>query len=65
MSQDGPGRDKRSAIRQHIRGILEKTTEEIVIQVNPRIGDIVDSYLQHRSRDVDSLLDALYKGFNS
>ena len=52
----------RSPDRQHTRGILESSSETIVIQVNPRIGDIVDSYLEHRSRDVDTLLDALDKG---
>ncbi len=44
------------------RGTLERFRETIVIQVNPRIGDIVDSYLEHRNRDVDSLLDALDRG---
>lgn len=34
-------------------------SETIVIQVNPRIGDIVDSYLEHRNRDVNVLLEAL------
>ena len=48
-------------IRQS-RGTLERFRETIVIQVNPRIGDIVDSYLEHRNRDVDSLLDALDRG---
>ena len=48
-------------IRQ-FRGTLERFRETIVIQVNPRIGDIVDSYLEHRNRDVDSLLDALDRG---
>ncbi|PKB72031.1 MAG: hypothetical protein BZY87_02510 [SAR202 cluster bacterium Io17-Chloro-G6] len=41
---------------------METISEKIVIQVNPRIGDIVDSYLEHRNRDVNSLLDALDKG---
>ena len=51
----------RGAIRQS-RGTLETSSETIVIQVNPRIGDIVDSYLEHRNRDVDLLLDALDQG---
>ena len=52
---------KSSVIRQS-RGTLENSCETIIIQVNPRIGDIVDSYLEHRSRDVESLLDALDHG---
>ena len=52
---------KSSVIRQS-RGTLENSCETIVIQVNPRMGDIVDSYLEHRSRDVESLLDALDHG---
>ena len=50
-----------SAIRQS-RGTLERSSQAIVIQVNPRIGDIVESYLEHRNRDVESLLDALDRG---
>ncbi len=56
------GVTNRSAVRQRTRGTLERLSDTIVIQVNPRIGDIVDSYLAHRNRDVDSLLDALDKG---
>ena len=33
--------------------------ERIIIEVNPRIGDIVDGYLEHRNTDVDYLLRAL------
>jgi HPt (histidine-containing phosphotransfer) domain-containing protein len=44
------------------RGNLETSSETIVIQVNPRIGDIVDSYLENRNKDVDSLLNALERG---
>ncbi len=33
--------------------------ERIIIEVNPRIGDIVDAYLEHRNTDVDCLLRAL------
>ncbi len=44
------------------RGTLETSSETIVIQVNPRIGDIVDSYLEHRNKDVESLLEALNRG---
>ena len=51
----------RSVIRQP-RGTLEISSETIVIQVNPRIGDIVDSYLEHRNQDVESLLEALDRG---
>ena len=50
-----------SVIRQP-RGTLETSSETIVIQVNPRIGDIVDSYLEHRNRDVELLLNALDQG---
>jgi len=55
------GVTKKSAVRQP-RGNLERSNQTIIIQVNPRIGDIVDSYLEHRNRDVDSLLDALDRG---
>ncbi|MDA1129026.1 MAG: Hpt domain-containing protein [Chloroflexi bacterium] len=41
---------------------METSSETIVIQVNPKIGDIVESYLEHRNKDVDSLLDALDRG---
>ncbi len=51
----------RSVIRQP-RGTLEISSETIVIQVNPRIGDIVDSYLEHRNQDVEALLEALDRG---
>jgi len=50
-----------SVIRQP-RGTLETSSETIVIQVNPRIGDIVDCYLEHRNKDVESLLEALDRG---
>ena len=50
-----------SVIRQY-RGTVERSSETVVIQVNPRIGDIVDSYLEHRNQDVASLLDALDRG---
>lgn len=55
------GVTKKSAVRQP-RGNLERSNRTIVIQVNPRIGDIVDSYLEHRNQDVDSLLGALERG---
>ena len=50
-----------SAIRQ-ARGILERSRETIIVQVNPRIGDLVDSYLEHRRRDLATLLKALDRG---
>ena len=47
---------------QQTRGTLETSSENIIIQVHPRIGDIVDSYLEHRHRDIDVLLEALDRG---
>ncbi len=44
------------------RGTLERSTKTIFVRVNPRIGDIVTSYLEHRNRDVESLLEALDRG---
>ena len=58
MAQGAP---RNNAVRQP-RGKLERTRGTIVIQVNPRIGDIVDSYLGHRNQDVESLLGALERG---
>jgi HPt (histidine-containing phosphotransfer) domain-containing protein len=34
----------------------------IVVRVSPRIGDIVDRYLENLSREVGSLADALARG---
>jgi len=51
-----------SSVTRQPRGTLETSGETIVIQVNPRIGDIVDSYLEHRNRDVKLLLEALDQG---
>ena len=50
-----------SGIRQS-RGTLETFAEPIIIKVNPRIGDIVESYLEHRNDDVDIILKALDRG---
>ncbi len=52
---------KGNVIRQP-RGTLERTGETIIVQVNPRIGDIVDGYLAHRTKEVESLLKALDRG---
>ncbi len=41
---------------------MEITRETIVVQVNPIIGDIVDSYLELSNKNVDSLLNALDRG---
>ena len=41
---------------------MEITSEAIVVQVNPIIGDIVDSYLELSNKNVDSLLNALDRG---
>ncbi len=51
-----------SGVIRQSRGTLEISSEAIVIRVNPKIGDIVDSYLEHRNRDVESLLVALDRG---
>lgn len=61
MTQHGQVGTVIGAIRQ-LRGTLEKSGETIVVQVNPRIGDIVESYLQHRNKELDSLLEALEQG---
>ncbi len=41
---------------------MEIPRETIVVQVNPIIGDIVDSYLELSNKNVDSLLNALDRG---
>ncbi len=41
---------------------MEIPRETIVVQVNPIIGDIVDSYLELSNKNVDSLLNALNRG---
>ena len=57
----GVGTTKVSAHPQP-RGMLKTPNETIVVQVNPRIGDIVDSYLEHRNKEVESLRNSLARG---
>ena len=47
---------------QRSRGTLVRSKETIVVQVNPRIGDIVDSYLAHRRQALEPMLQALDQG---
>ena len=51
-----------SDLIQQPRGKLNRSSKTIVVQVDPRIGDIVDSYLEHRRQDLNSLLKALDRG---
>ena len=41
---------------------MERSRETIIVQVNPRIGNLVNSYLEHRREDLGTLFKALDRG---